>query len=513
MVNQRSLLSTLIASSVWLACGDVDTTPAISQGADASSPLIDSAEERGARASGLDTNAPEADATGPHDASPQGESDALLPSDSNAPPQAEPDATIVPRDAGPLSDAKPQEGADVDPGSEETPEGETGGEEDISEEAELSDAAQAPPSADASAGPDAESEPTPETINALCFSDIYDPASPTTDYDQFAPVIGSHCLGTNHQAITDIEQVVILGDSVTQGTPNDVHPTCLENEHFFRNILSEWLADTYGLDRGDLISWGIFKSYNCLYDGTPGKQTSGDFHNCSKWGARTDDFISGGGQIPQCFPGYPTVGSDKTTLVFFTMGGNDVAHINKKGAEASAEEVAAGYPSVWEAAESAIGYLEEAMAFLKDPAAFPAGVHVVFANPFEFTDGTGQTSACSPSEINIPFIGPLDISAFGLDLAGLAGYGPWEDQSAQAEIIIWMMEQYMRIAVDYQADLVWLLESFCGHGFVATGPDADTENPCYRGPDAELYFDISCTHPSKAGHKALSELFKAVIAE
>ena len=71
----------------------------------------------------------------------------------------------------------------------------------------------------------------------------------------------------------------------------------------------------------------------------------------------------------------------------------------------------------------------------------------------------------------------------------------------------------MRIAVDYQVDLIWLLESFCGHGFVATGPDADTESRCYRGPDAELYFDITCIHPNDAGHHALSELFKAVIAE
>ena len=318
-------------------------------------------------------------------------------------------------------------------------------------------------------------------------------------------------MGTNHQDILGVEQVVILGDSVTQGTPNDVHATCLDNAHFYRNELSEWLADTFDLDRGDLFSWGSFKTYNCLYDGTAGLQNSGDFHNCSKWGARTDDLISGGGQIPQCFPGYPNFGSDKKTLVFFTMGGNDISKISQVGSQASEDEVAAGYPEAWALAESAIGYLEESMAFLTDPAMFPAGAYVVFANPFEFTDGTGQTSACSPSEISILGFGTIDISDFGIDLAGLAGYGAWDDQSVQEAIVIWLLEQYMRIAVDYQVDLIWLLESFCGHGFVATGPDADTESRCYRGPDAELYFDITCIHPNDAGHHALSELFNCLL--
>ena len=39
---------------------------------------------------------------------------------------------------------------------------------------------------------------------------------------------------------------------------------------------------------------------------------SGDFKNCSKWGARTDDLLAGGGQIADCFP---SGGSDKKTLV------------------------------------------------------------------------------------------------------------------------------------------------------------------------------------------------------
>ena len=37
------------------------------------------------------------------------------------------------------------------------------------------------------------------------------------DRDQCAPVIGSHCVGTNHQDIDGIERVVFLGDSITVG--------------------------------------------------------------------------------------------------------------------------------------------------------------------------------------------------------------------------------------------------------------------------------------------------------
>jgi hypothetical protein len=490
MWTQRTLLLTLLASVLSLGCSDATSGPEFTQNADVATIAPGSTDSEGGQAdavtAGMSGDAGTGDATAVEEDT--AAADAVIEGDAIA--SAE-DAVEVPPEAD----------------SSDTLESDT-----TQAQVDATEDNDASSPSDVAEPPDAEG-PEPPSINELCFSEFYDPAGTSPDYEQYAPTIGSHCVGTNHQAITDIEQVVILGDSVTQGTPNDVHPTCLENDHFFRNKLSEWLADTYNLDTGDLISWGLFKSYNCLYDGTPGLQTSGDFHNCSKWGAKTDDFIEGGGQIPQCFPGYPTIGSDKTTLVFFTMGGNDIAHINKAGFNASEAEVAAGYPEVWAFAESTIGYLEEAMAFLKDPAAFPNGVHVVFANPFEFTDGTGNTSACSPAEINIPFVGPLDISAFGIDLAGIAGYGAWEDQSVQEAVVIWMMEQYMRIAVDYQADLVWLLESFCGHGFVATGPDADTENRCYRGPDAELYFDISCTHPSKAGHHALSELFKAVIAE
>ncbi len=356
-----------------------------------------------------------------------------------------------------------------------------------------------------------EDAPISSTIGETCFAEIYDPSVNGPDYDQYAPVLGEHCLGTNHQDITGVEHVVILGDSVAQGTPNDVHPISTDNSHFWRNLLAEWAAVTFGLDKGGElgIEWGFWKSYD-YFSGKGGALHVGDFSNCAKWGARTDDLLEGGGQIAECFP---DGGSNKRTLIVFTMGGNDISKITQIGGEASPEEVAAGYPEAWALAESTVGFLAEALYWLKDPERFPNGSDVIFASPFEFTDGTGNVDACEPDTINIPFVGEFDVSDLGINVAALAGYAQWEQPEVQEAIVIWILEQYMKLAVETQTDLIWMLENFCGHGYVATGPDADVENRCYRGPDAELYFDVTCIHPSDAGHLAIFEMFQAVIDE
>ena len=214
---------------------------------------------------------------------------------------------------------------------------------------------------------------------ASCFSDIASPDVEAPDYDQFEGlVVGSHCKGSNHQDIQGVEKIVVIGDSITQGSPNDIHPTCIDTAHFYRNLLAEWLAGEFGVDQGNLFDWGSWKTYNCAYNGTAALTHSGDFSNCSKWGAKTDDLIEGGNQLPDCLDDFPDFGSEKTTLFFFTIGGNDVGSINQAGFEASPEEVAAGYPEAWALAQSTIVYLEEAVAWLKDPANFPNGSYVVF---------------------------------------------------------------------------------------------------------------------------------------
>jgi lysophospholipase L1-like esterase len=276
---------------------------------------------------------------------------------------------------------------------------------------------------------------------------------------------------------------------VTVGSPNLEHFLPTDNNHFFRNQLAEFLASQFDLDTGGFLEFGFWKTWDALSQ-SGGSMESGDFLNCANWGARTDDFLEGKNQIANCFP---NGGSDKRTLIVFTMGGNDIAKITEKGAEASEEEVAAGYPEAWALGQSTADYLREAVEWLKDPERFPNGSYVLFANPYEFTDGTGEVTACPT--------------------AGLVGFTEWAQPEVQRDIVIELLEQYMQIAVDTQTDMVWLLEHFCGHGYVATGDQADVNNQCYLGPDTELYFDETCVHPNEAGHTAIYEMFKATVLE
>jgi lysophospholipase L1-like esterase len=291
------------------------------------------------------------------------------------------------------------------------------------------------------------------------------------DYAQFDPVIGSHCKGTNHQEITDIERVVFLGDSITVGTP----PT--GGEDHYRAELADVLVDRFGLTPPDFL----WKQYHPV-DGVSIVKDSGDFSSCSKWGARTDDFIASNDQILDCFPEDLW---DKRTLVVITMGGNDLAAIAKDGANGKPiDEVMAD-------AESFIQLMREAVQwFVDDPNKFPNGVFVVFANIYEFTDGTGDLMSCPA--------------------AGLGGFDkPWEDPEQLKQLVLWINEQYLSIAVETQTDMIFMLENFCGHGFNADDPMA----PCYRGPGSENLFDLTCIHPNPAGHDVIAELFTAVVDE
>jgi lysophospholipase L1-like esterase len=57
--------------------------------------------------------------------------------------------------------------------------------------------------------------------------------------------------------------------------------------------------------------------------------------------------------------------------------------------------------------------------------------------------------------------------------------------------------------------MVFMLEGFCGHGFRRDDP----EGPCDRGPGAEAWFDLTGIHPSPEGHRALADMFTAVVEE
>ncbi len=197
--------------------------------------------------------------------------------------------------------------------------------------------------------------------------------------------------------------------------------------------------------------------------------------DCSAFGARTDDLLIGKRQLLQCFP---DEGDDRATLVIFTVGGNDIAKWaqDKLGAD-----------DAMLAAEHASDLLDDALAWFREPGRFPNGVYVVFANPYEYTDGTGDLASCELSAV-----AELD--------------GNWIEG---APAVLYFQERFMRAAVTYGFDLVFSLEHFCGHGFHHDNPASQ----CYRGPDAELWFDFTCIHPNTQGHAALADLFWATITD
>ena len=304
---------------------------------------------------------------------------------------------------------------------------------------------------------------------ADCFADAFvTPMTDGPDYDQFQPVVGSHCLGTNHQDIVGVERVVFLGDSVTVGTP----PTW--SQDFYRAELADALAAKYGLQPANLL----WKSVD-PFSGKALVKESGDFASCAKWGARTDDLLPT--QLPDCFG---AADLDKRTLVVMTMGGNDISSLTQDAIDGETEQV------LWQKTSDFVELQRQAVQWLVEPGRFPNGVFVVFANMYEFTDGTGEVQAC--------------------DVSMLAGFAdPVPSPELLADMVIWANEQFVDIAVDTGTDVVFLLEEFCGHGFNAADPTA----PCYRGPGNANWFDLTCIHPNPTGHGHIRDMFMAVVDE
>ena len=318
--------------------------------------------------------------------------------------------------------------------------------------------------------------PPPGTV-AACFEGVFvndDITEIGPDYDQFGPTVGSHCHGTNHQDIEGVQRAVFLGDSVTVGTP----PWAASS--YWRGLVADQLEADFGLqfDSGFLMDEGTWKGANFL-TGQAGVIESGDFASCAEWGARNDDLTPT--QIPQCFA---PEGSDLVTLVVMTMGGNDISNLTQAAIGGATQD------ELWAQAEQLIELKRAAVEWLKDPVNFPGGSFVVFANIFEFTDGTGEVESC-------------DVSA----LAGFDEPVPAPDELA--EVVVWLQEQYMDIAVSTGSDMVFMFEEFCGHGFNSDDPTA----PCYRGPGNENWFDFTCIHPNPTGHEQLASFFVATIQE
>jgi lysophospholipase L1-like esterase len=319
---------------------------------------------------------------------------------------------------------------------------------------------------DASVRPDAGAEPLPvreagasidsSTVDASLVPDSSIPnttaclyqgfsslPSVAPNYEQFAPIVNASCTGTNHQNIAGVEKVVFLGDSITAGSPPSLPA------QFYRTKLGDMLKQRFG--------------------------AAVEIASCAEWGGATEDFFRGQKQIEKCFPaGVET----KRTLIVMTMGGNDVGAWAKRALSTS---------DAMALAETALLDLRAGIDWLQDPAHFPGGSFVVFANPYEFTDGTGEVRSCAA--------------------ARLSGF---DNNWPQGIPVVKRLEEgYMKIAVETKTDMMFLFDSFCGHGYKNDDPQA----PCYRGPGAERWFDATCYHPNPKGHGEIAKAFLSVISE
>lgn len=314
-------------------------------------------------------------------------------------------------------------------------------------------------------------DPLPETTPtaAACFAD----QGLNVDYDLYGPIIGAHCKGTDHQDIVGVEHVVFVGDSITVGTP----PT--DADDWYRNVLADALGDRFGLEAPGW-SWQNVD----LLDGMTYDQDDGAFSSCAKWGARTDDLTGDPHQqLQTCIPEDVR---DQTTLVVTTIGGNDLFAWAQDLAEGADDK------TLWAAAAQAVDDMETSVHWLvDDPTMFPNGVYLVFANTYEFTDvdSGNDLATCTGADW------------IGMDTALI--------DPRFTSIAAWMMEEYMRIAVETGTDMIFFGEHACGHGYSYQ----DSDGRCYRGADADLWLDLTCMHPSAAGHAGLADLFLAVVDE
>ncbi|MCB9665633.1 MAG: hypothetical protein H6732_16105 [Alphaproteobacteria bacterium] len=310
----------------------------------------------------------------------------------------------------------------------------------------------------------------PATLEC-CFGALWDGPAPV-DYASAGATLGQHCKGTNHQDIQGVQRVVFIGDSITMGTP----PT--PAGQWYRNRLARELATRFGLQPPS-PRWTLVDPIS----GNALETFSGDFANCSKWGARTDDLIDPPHQqMKTCMP---EEDRDLVTLVVMSIGGNDIFSF--------LEDINAGVEDdkLREAYDKAVSRLEAAVRWVKEPGRFPNGVFVVFTNTFDFSDADGaeDMAACDGAE--------------------LINLSPPLREPILHSVIADAQARYLKLAVETGTDMVFFGEAFCGHGWNTD----DTTRRCYRGPGAATYTDFTCEHPNGTGHAAIADLVLAVVDE
>lgn len=317
---------------------------------------------------------------------------------------------------------------------------------------------------------------SPETSAETTVIRSYDECFPTIvdnfslQYDDLSTVhLQDSCFGTVQQGSFPVDHVVFLGDSITVGT----FPTT--EEQFYRSRVTHALVDMYDLALPEQ-DW-FWVDYNT---GHTKIQRSGDFSSCAKLGATASDLLNDWQQIDICITS-DLWGQD--ILIVMTMGGNDLNDITQLVARGAPET------EVWARAQRLVTEMDKALTYLATDAKFQGKIHLVFSNVYEFTDGTGNAGNC-----------PLaDMVNLDLDI---------EDPLLE-NVLLWIEKEYLAISRATGFDMLFLLENFCGHGFSYD----DANGRCYRGIDAELWFDHTCFHPNPTGHEQLANMFVSVIAQ
>lgn len=311
-----------------------------------------------------------------------------------------------------------------------------------------------------------------------CFADILSPV----DYTSSGATLNATCTGTNHQDISGIERVVFVGDSVTAGAPIPVDWSSWEltdASEWYRNVLADELVARWGLEAPDWFWQNVD-----LTSGESWTKESGDFANCSKWGARADDLHSDNTQLDDCLP---EASRGEHNLVIMTIGGNDLYNLLDHVKNQDVDE--ATMRTEW---DSALSDLSDAMHWLKDdPTMFPGGIDVIVADLFDVTDATSAADIadCPGAQavgLDVPLVDPLT-----------------------AELTIQWQEAVLQVAVETDIDVAFMGETFCGHGYNWD----DATGRCYRGGDSDVYFDASCEHPTQYGHAAIANTMLGVIDE
>lgn len=163
-------------------------------------------------------------------------------------------------------------------------------------------------------------------------------------------------------------------------------------------------------------------------------------------------------------------GSDGFTQVFMTVGGNDIQMaLFGTLAGAATEPVADGIEA----------RLDDILTTLTDPALFPDGVGVLFANIYDPTDDVGQADAC---------FGGFDVGFMRPHL---------RDANAR-----------MREAAErHQVGMIDMYGAFQGHGMYA----ADANNKHHDSGDPTIWYTSDCIHPNDRGHHEIRRHFLAAL--